>query len=195
MEKPAYFFILISILSLSTTTTCSLLNKTTDQESLIAFKSTIISDPWGILTKNWSANASICRWIGVSCSLNRQRVTALNFSGFSFKVIIPPAIGNLTFLASLDLSHNNFTSFLPNELSNLSRLELIDFRFNSLTGEISSFGNSLKLRVLNLGYNLLGGNIPYGIFNLSRTEKVDLTANNLEGGLPKDMCNGFSKLS
>ncbi|PIN01670.1 Serine/threonine protein kinase [Handroanthus impetiginosus] len=157
MEKPAYFFILISILSLSSTTTCSLLNKATDQESLIAFKSTIISDPYGILTKNWSANASICSWI--------------------------------------DLSYNNFTGFLPNELSNLSHLELIDFRFNSLTGEIPSFGNSLKLRILNLGNNFLGGNIPYGIFNLSSIEKVDLIANNLEGGLPKDMCNGLSKLS
>ncbi|PIM97298.1 Leucine-rich repeat protein [Handroanthus impetiginosus] len=48
---------------------------------------------------------------------------------------------------------------------------------------------------MNLGNNFLVGNIPYGIFNLSSIEKVGLTANNLEGGLPKDMCNGLSKLS
>ncbi|PIN23328.1 Serine/threonine protein kinase [Handroanthus impetiginosus] len=195
MMKPHTFFILVTILPLISTTICSLLNKTTDQESLIAFKSAIISDPYDILTKNWSASASIYSWIGVSCSLNHQRVTALNFSRFSFTGTIPPAIGNLTFLTFLDLSYNNFTGFIPNELSNLSRLELIDFTSNSLTGEIPSFGNSLKLRMLNLGNNFLGGNIPYGIFNLSSIENLDLTYNNLKGGLPKDMCNSFSILS
>ncbi|PIN23330.1 Serine/threonine protein kinase [Handroanthus impetiginosus] len=172
MEKPAYFFILVTILSLSSATICSHFNKTTDQESLIAFKSSIISDPYETLTKNWSSNASICGWIGVSCSLNHQRVTALNFSGFRFKGTIPPAIGNLTFLTSLDLSYNNFTGFIPKELSNLSRLQVLNFIFNSLTGEI-----------------------PHGFFNLSSIEEVQLTANNLQGGLPKDMCNGISRLS
>ncbi|PIN08968.1 Tyrosine kinase [Handroanthus impetiginosus] len=195
MEKPTYFFILLTILSLSSTTICSHFNKTTDQESLIAFKSSIISDSYETLTKNWSSNASICSWMGVSCSLNHQRVTALNFSGFSFKGTIPPVIGNLTFLTSLDLSYNNFTGFIPKELSNLSRLELIDFSFNSLTGEIPSFGNNLKLRILNLSNNSLGGNMPYGIFNLSSIEEVHLRANNLQGGLPKNMCNGVSRLS
>ncbi|PIN23327.1 Non-specific serine/threonine protein kinase [Handroanthus impetiginosus] len=194
MEKPAYFFILLTMLSLSTTTICSFFNKATDQEALIAFKSFIISGPPEILTKNWSSNASICSWMGVSCSLNHQRITALNFSGFRFKGTISPAIGNLTFLTSLDLSYNNFTGFIPKELS-LSRLELIDLSFNSLTGEIPSFGNNLKLRILNLSNNSLGGNIPYGIFNLSSIEEVRLRANNLQGGLPKDMCNGISRLS
>ncbi|PIM99783.1 Leucine-rich repeat protein [Handroanthus impetiginosus] len=114
-----------------------------DQDSFIAFKSSIISGPNDILTKNWSANASIRSWIGVSCSLNHQRVTALSFSGFSFK----------------GLSYNNFTGFMPNELSNLSRLELTDFRFNNLTGEIPSFGNNLKLRILNLWLGLSMGRI------------------------------------
>ncbi|PIN15365.1 Serine/threonine protein kinase [Handroanthus impetiginosus] len=195
MEKPAYFFILLAILSLSSTTICSHINNATDQESLIAFKGSIISGPHEILTKNWSANASICSWIGVSCSLKHQRVTALNFSDFHFTGTIPPAIGNLTFLTSLDLSHNDFTGFIPHELSNLSRLELIDFSSNGLTGEIPSFGSNLKLRILILRNNSLGGNIPYGIFNLSSIEEVDLSASNLQGGLPKDMCNGISRLS
>ncbi|PIN15367.1 Non-specific serine/threonine protein kinase [Handroanthus impetiginosus] len=192
MEKPTYFFILLTILSLRSTIICSLFDKVTDQESLIAFKSSIISGPQEILTKNWSANASICSWMGVSCSLSHQRVTALSFSGFSFKGTILPAIGNLTFLTSLDLSFNNFTGSIPNELSNLSCLELVDFRFNNFTGEIPSFGNNLKLRILNLWHNSL---VPYGIFNISSIEEVHLGANNLQLGLPKDMCNGISRLS
>ncbi|KAL0365833.1 UNVERIFIED_CONTAM: Receptor protein kinase-like protein ZAR1 [Sesamum radiatum] len=214
-KKPVFFFLPVLVLFLSISRICSariVSNQTTDQDALVAFKTAIISDPYKILVKNWSSDASVCNWIGVSCS--HQRVTALNFSGFSFQGTVAPSLGNLTFLSSLDLRSNNFTGFIPQELSHLHRLQVIDVGFNSFTGEIPSWfgtlpelefifmdnnkfsgsippslGDCSKLRILNLAYNFLGG-----IFNLSSIQKIDLTGNSLSGGLPKDMCNSIPRL-
>lgn len=93
------------------------LDSSTDQHSLLAFKNSTF-DPHRILANNWSANAFVCNWIGVTCGgIGRQkRVTALDFSGFG---LIDPNLGNLTFLRYLDISSNNLTGSWPLELSRL----------------------------------------------------------------------------
>ncbi|KAL0369211.1 UNVERIFIED_CONTAM: putative LRR receptor-like serine/threonine-protein kinase [Sesamum calycinum] len=215
-KKPVCFFLPVLVWFLSISRTCSaqiVSNQTTDRDALVAFKTAIISDPYEILVKNWSSDASICNWIGVSCS--RQRVTALNFSGFSFQGTVAPSLGNLTFLSSLDLRSNNFTGFLPQELSNLHRLQVINVGFNSFTGEIPSWfgtlpelefifmnnnnfsgsippslGDCSKLRILNLAYNFLGGSIPQEIANLSALETLDLKYNyQITGPIPYSIFN------
>ncbi|KAL0323379.1 UNVERIFIED_CONTAM: putative LRR receptor-like serine/threonine-protein kinase [Sesamum angustifolium] len=215
-KKPVCFFLPVLVWFLSISRTCSaqiVSNQTTDRDALVAFKTAIISDPYEILVKNWSSDASICNWIGVSCS--RQRVTALNFSGFSFQGTVAPSLGNLTFLSSLDLRSNNFTGFIPQELSNLHRLQVINVGFNSFTGEIPSWfgtlpelefillnnnnfsgsippslGDCSKLRILNLAYNFLGGSIPQEIANLSSLETLDLKYNyQITGPIPYSIFN------
>ncbi|KAK4387282.1 Receptor kinase-like protein Xa21 [Sesamum angolense] len=215
-KKPVCFFLPVLVWFLSISRTCSaqiVSNQTTDRDALVAFKTAIISDPYEILVKNWSSDASICNWIGVSCS--RQRVTALNFSGFSFLGTVAPSLGNLTFLSSLDLRSNNFTGFIPQELSNLHRLQVINVGFNSFTGEIPSWfgtlpelefifmnnnnfsgsippslGDCSKLRILNLAYNFLGGSIPQEIANLSSLETLDLKYNyQITGPIPYSIFN------
>ncbi|KAL2549652.1 Uncharacterized protein Fot_11182 [Forsythia ovata] len=42
--------------------------------------------PYEIFAGNWSTNTSICNWIGVSCSRNRQRVVASNPSTVSRRI-------------------------------------------------------------------------------------------------------------
>ncbi|XP_027181613.1 putative receptor-like protein kinase At3g47110 [Coffea eugenioides] len=90
-------------------------NIVTDQSAIVALKEHILSDPYLVLEDYLTANTSVCDWIGVTCGIQHHRVTALNISFTGLTGSIPPHLGNLYFLVSLDLSGNNF-------LENLSRL-------------------------------------------------------------------------
>ena len=191
-----------SIASLAMTT---LSNLTTDQSALLAFKARVV-DYRSVLTNNWSTSYPICTWIGISCGSRHQRVTALNLSDIGLGGTIPPHLGNLTFLVSLDVSLNNFHGHLPNELGQLRRLRFISFTLNKLSGSIpawigvlsklqmlilrnnsfsgripNSLFNLSKLEMLQARFNLIGGNIPSGIGNLSNLITLDLRYNNLQG--------------
>ncbi|KAL2514807.1 LRR receptor-like serine/threonine-protein kinase FLS2 [Forsythia ovata] len=204
------FFITVAVLSFN----CLAYNLTTDQEALVAFKTRIISDPNNILVNNWSTNTSICNWIGVSCSRKWQRVTALDFSNFSFSGTIAPHLGNLTFLSYLNIGSNNFTGIIPLELSHLRRLKEINMGSNNFIGVVPSWlgtipelqhillddnsfsgsipkslRNNSKLRTLQLAYNFLNGNIPQEICNLSTLENLSLRYNMLTGSIPFGIFN------
>ncbi|XP_070675754.1 probable LRR receptor-like serine/threonine-protein kinase At3g47570 [Malus domestica] len=98
-------------------------NFSTDQSALLALKAQITSDAQNILTANWSSasNPDICNWVGVTCGARHHRVTALNLSSMDFAGVIPPHLGNLSFLVKLDLKNNSFHGPLPQELSRLRR--------------------------------------------------------------------------
>ena len=85
-------------------------NFSTDQSALLALKAHITSDPQNILTVNWSSasNSNICNWIGVSCGARHNRVTTLNLSHIGLAGVIPPHLGNLSFLVELGLENNHF---------------------------------------------------------------------------------------
>ncbi|KAL3820267.1 hypothetical protein ACJIZ3_006172 [Penstemon smallii] len=150
---------------------CLSLNITTDQSSLLVFKSQFDSNPNNLLANNWSLDTPTCTWIGVTCNIRHQRIAALNVSNMNLSGTIPPQIGNLSFLVSLDMSGNNLNGNLPNELAKLKRLK------------------NLRLRG-----NQLSGSIPESIFNISTLERVDFTSNSLSGGLPANMCRDLSNL-
>lgn len=61
---------------------------------------------------------------------------ALRISDMEITGTIPPQLGNLSFLVSLDLSYNNFHGELIPELLHLRKLREIDFSYNNFTGEI-----------------------------------------------------------
>ncbi|CDP11283.1 unnamed protein product [Coffea canephora] len=188
-------------------------NITTDQSSLLALRAHISVDPLQILAKNWSVGSSICDWIGVSCGSRHRRVTGLNISYMNLSGTLPPQLGNLSFLVSLDVSANNFHGELPHEFVGLRRLKLLNLSFNNLEGEFppwigsfpqlhrlflrnnsftglipSSISNLSKLESISLSFNRLQGNIPIGIFNISSLQMISLTGNGLSGVLPSDMC-------
>ncbi|KAH6776719.1 hypothetical protein C2S52_014280 [Perilla frutescens var. hirtella] len=169
-------------------------NFTTDQYSLIAFKnSIIISNPNSTLLKNWSNHTSICRWTGVTCGTKHRRVTALNLSGLGLVGTIPPPLGNLTFLRSLDISSNTFTGFIPSELSKLRRLEKINVGCNNLGGEIPPWLGALpELRHVYLNNNTFSGRIPTSLFNNSRLQNLDMGYNFLDGNVAEEIGNLYS---
>lgn len=94
-------------------------NITTDEFALLAFKSSITLDPYHMLS-NWSISSnssfiSSCKWVGVTCDDHHGRVKTLNLSNMGLQGTISPQLGNLSFLAVLDLQGNNFHGELPQE--------------------------------------------------------------------------------
>ncbi|XP_048435989.1 putative receptor-like protein kinase At3g47110 [Pyrus x bretschneideri] len=134
-------------------------NFSVDQSALLALKAHITSDPQNILTANWSSpsNSDICNWVGVTCGARHHRVMALNLSFMGLAGVIPPHLGNLSFLIELDLKNNSFHGPLPQELSRLRRLKKINFGNNNFMGTIPSwFGSFAKLESFKLhSYNFL----------------------------------------
>ncbi|XP_070674455.1 probable LRR receptor-like serine/threonine-protein kinase At3g47570 isoform X2 [Malus domestica] len=167
-------------------------NFSTDQSALLALKAHITSDPQNILTPNWSSasNSNICNWVGVACDARHQRVTALNLSYMGLAGVIPPHLGNLSFLIELGIQNNSFHGPLPQELSRLRRLKAINFGNNNFMGTIPSwFGSFAKLQTFKLYGNGFLGFIPAAIFNLSALETINLKRNQLSGSIPREIGN------
>ncbi|CAN6694895.1 unnamed protein product [Malus baccata var. baccata] len=167
-------------------------NFSTDQSALLALKAHITSDPQNILTANWSSasNSNICNWVGVTCGARHHKVTALNLPYMGLAGVIPPHLGNLSFLVELGLQDNSFHGPLPQELSHLRRLKAINFGNNSFMGTIPSwFGSFAKLQTIKLYDNDFSGFIPAAIFNLSALENIYLMRNQLSGSIPREIGN------
>lgn len=184
MAIASWFFLLPLLMSSSTSFAIS--NMTTDQSTLVALKSHIISaNTHHFLAQNWSATASVCNWIGVTCGSGHDRVTALNISNMELTGTIPPLLGNLTFLDSLDFSSNHFYGNLPEDLSGMPRLRALNFYNNSFTGFIPpSFFNISNLETLIISSNLLRGSIPQQIGNLSNLKEFYGGVNRFSGAIP-----------
>ncbi|KAE8692246.1 O-fucosyltransferase family protein isoform 1 [Hibiscus syriacus] len=182
---------LISVLWVRCFIVCSAIavrNLTTDQSALVHFKDGIL-DAQNILANSWKASTSVCKWVGVSCGSIHERVVALNLTSMDLAGNIPPHLGNLSFLRSLDLSSNHFYGHLPVELGQLHRLRVLQLSFNSLNGEISSWlVNMSNLEILNLGANQLFGQIPSSIFRITSLKGIYLKDNSLSRSLPDDLC-------
>ncbi|CAN6979868.1 unnamed protein product [Brassica oleracea var. botrytis] len=108
-------------------------------------------------------------WKGVTCGRKHKRVTDLDLGGLDLGGIISPAIGNLSFLKSLNLEDNSFGGTipkegLPSELGSLSSLEVLFLSKNNLSGR--------------------QGNVPEYLANFSTLENLDLSGNNFEGVVP-----------
>ncbi|XP_027185103.1 probable LRR receptor-like serine/threonine-protein kinase At3g47570 [Coffea eugenioides] len=211
---------LVLLCSLSASLAMSATNVTTDQSSLLALRAHISVDPLQILAKNWSVGSSVCEWIGVTCGSRHHRVTALNIANMGLVGIIPPQLGNLSFLVSLNMTMNNFHGELQHEFAGLRRLKLLNLSFNNLEGEFprwigsfprlrrlslrnnsftglipSSISNLSNLEEINLTFNTLQGNIPTGIFNISSLQVIRLGGNGLSGTIPSDLCHHLRALS
>ncbi|XP_015169236.1 probable LRR receptor-like serine/threonine-protein kinase At3g47570 [Solanum tuberosum] len=111
-----------------------------------------------------------------------HRVIELNISGMDITGTIPPELGNLSFLVSLDLSKNNFHGELPPELLRGR---------NHISGSIpSTIGNGLpNIEGIYLVGNNINGALPSSISNLSKLEFLELGGNELTGSIPESLGN------
>ncbi|CAL5089344.1 unnamed protein product [Urochloa decumbens] len=195
-----------------------------DERALVAFKSKISSHAGALAS--WNQSTTYCNWEGVTCSRRHQwRVVALDLSSRGLDGTISAAIGNLTFLRSLNLSFNTLQGEIPPSIGSLRRLQSLDLSYNTLTSVIPSnishcislramyiysnkgvqgsipaeIGNMPSLSVLALPNNSITGTIPSSLGNLSRLTVLSLAANYLEGSIPSGIGNnpllGFIQLS
>ena len=125
-----------------------------DCEALLAARDTLAGS--GAL--NWSAEAPIGQWDGITLRGTPARV------------------------AWLDLRAKGLDGSIPTELGQLSNLTYLNLRTNDLTGSIpASLGSLANLRVLNLNGNDLTGSIPPELGNLVNLREMWLHANELYG--------------
>lgn len=160
-------------------------NINTDQSALVALKSHITNDPFGITTNNWSTTTSVCNWVGIECGRKHNRVTSLNFSFMGLTASFPPELGALSFLTYITIKNNSFHGPLPIEILNLPRLKVFDIGNNEFSGEIPAWlGKLPRIERLLLYGNRFYDSIPVSIFNLTSLLTLSLQNNQLSGKFP-----------
>ncbi|XLR46135.1 hypothetical protein S83_030795 [Arachis hypogaea] len=180
----------VSVLFLSFYYTFALLS-TDDESALLAFKSSITSDPNHMLG-NWStsSSSSLCNWVGVICDSDNGRVKSLNLSNMGLVGTIPPHVGNLSFLEELDLKGNNFHGMLPQEMFSLQQLRLLNLSSNAFGGSIPQSVSSLSNLVeFDCSSNLINGTIPPVIGQLRQLKLFNFENNSLSGIIPPTVSN------
>ncbi|KAL5165387.1 Protein BPS1, chloroplastic [Glycine soja] len=80
-----------TLLCLQPKSTASALGNDTDQLSSLRFKEAVENNPFNVLA-SWNSSTHFCKWHGVTCSLNHQRVSAINLQGYALRGFITPEI-------------------------------------------------------------------------------------------------------
>ena len=92
-----------------------------DRETLLEIRDTLA----GITSLNWSAGLPISKWEGVTVS--KFGVTKLTLSKSNLTGTIPPELGRLSHLRTLNLRNNQLTGSIPIALGKLLNLEWMSF--------------------------------------------------------------------
>jgi EIX receptor 1/2 len=91
----------------------------------------------------------------------------------------------LSFVTSIDFSHNHLTGRIPIKLTKLRGLCFLDLSGNQLDGGIpTSISNMTQLQSLDLSSNNLSGTIPNSMVSLTYLSYLNLSYNNLSGKIP-----------
>ncbi|KAF8039425.1 hypothetical protein BT93_B1841 [Corymbia citriodora subsp. variegata] len=160
----------------------------TDRLALLEFKARI-ADPDGVLS-SWNDTNHFCEWYGVTCGHRHRRVTILDLHSNNLAGVLPPHIGNLSFLRNVHLENNSFRSEIPPQLGRLYRLQLLFLNNNSFSGQIpSNLSRCSNLLILDLGYNTLKGKLPIELGSLSKLQRLKLQGDNLMGNIPPSFGN------
>ena len=101
---------------------------------------------------------------------------------------IPHELGNLRDLRDLDLEGNHLSGRVPREFAGLSSLETLDLSGNALEGVIApELGGLTNLRFLDLGSNDLSGSVPGSLGGLTELTELRLSRNQLTGEIPPEL--------
>ncbi|KQK23870.1 probable LRR receptor-like serine/threonine-protein kinase At1g12460 [Brachypodium distachyon] len=103
---------------------------------------------------------------------------------------IPPELGGIEMLVTLDLAGLALTGDIPGSLSKCKFLLELNLSGNKLQGVIPDTLNNLTyLRMLDLHRNQLDGGIPLSLAQLTNLDLLDLSENHLTGQIPSDLGN------
>ena len=164
-----------------------------DRAALVALYNATDGLNWANNT-NWLGDRPIGEWFGVT-TFFKGRVTKLRLSGNQLTGEIPPELGNLDYLISLDLNVNRLTGTVAPELGKLTYLTSLSLSWNGLTGEIPpELGNLTNLTSLGLSDNRLTGEMPSELGNLEYLNWLILDRNQLTGCVPALLEDRLSRL-
>ncbi|XP_039173811.1 putative receptor-like protein kinase At3g47110 [Eucalyptus grandis] len=159
-----------------------------DRLALLEFK-TRIADPSGVLS-SWNDSSHFCDWDGVTCGRKHRRVTILDLGSKNLSGVVPPHIGNMSFLRGVNLENNSFHAKIPPHFGRLLRLQKLSLNNNSFSSQIpSNLSYCSNLLVLDLGINMLKGNLPIELGSLSKLQELILQVNSLMGNIPPSIGN------
>ena len=144
---------------------------------------------WGGRNFNWPDQGKVENWHGVS--VEDGRVVRLEIMDRLLEGGIPPEMGDLGALKTLNLSRNRLSGPLPPELGNLVLLETLSLNGkDDLCGaDYRKSGRDTILDGHECDVKRLNGEIPLELGNLKKLEHLFLHENNLEGDLPLELGN------
>ena len=170
-----------------------------ERAALVALYEATDGPNW-VDSENWLTDAPLGDWFGVDTD-DSGRVVRLDLSGtwdteaqrsvvHGLSGPIPPELGNLASLTTLDLGYNLLSDPVPPELGNLSTLKTLNLRRNLLTGPIPpGLGHLPSLERLDLFNNDLSGPIPPELGDLANLRFLWLWSNDLSGPIPPELAN------
>ena len=157
----------------------------TDRAALVALYNATGGPNW-LDNTNWLSNQPLGEWYGVTTDAN-GRVTELYLRS-NLIGSIPPEVGQLSKLRSLDMSANQLSGPIPATLGDLSDLEALIFVQTGLTGAIpAELGRLSNLRKLSLSSNQLTGEIPPELGGATALTNLGLRGNRLTGQPPSQL--------
>ncbi|KAL5574418.1 hypothetical protein UlMin_016117 [Ulmus minor] len=123
-----------------------------------------------------------------------SNLTTLNLTSNLLSGTIPAELSQLIMMEQLFLGHNLFPGPIPDFLGQFPHLGLLDLSNNNLSGEIpASLGNLSQLMYLFLNNNSLSGKIPPTLGHCTVLNKIDLSHNRLTGMIPPEI-SGMSEV-
>lgn len=91
-------------------------------------------------------------------------------------------------VTELRLNYNNLFGSIPPCIGQLNTLQSLEMFGNSLQGEIpSALGSLTSLKRLYLNNNSLTGSLPVSLSNLKNLEELDVSENQLSGFVPREL--------
>ncbi|CAL4958207.1 unnamed protein product [Urochloa decumbens] len=171
-----------------------------DQAALLAFKFAAINGRYDDPLSSWNSSSSVggfCSWEGVGCGRRHRRVVAVRLPSYGLTGTLSPAIGNLTFLRSLNLSYNWFQGNIPASIGRLASLKMLDLRYNTFNGKLpANLSSCASLLILRISSNQLHGRIPVELGQkLTSLKRLSLNNNSLTGAIPESLSNMSSLYS
>ena len=157
-----------------------------DRDFLVALYDATGGENW-TQSENWLTERPLGEWSGVDAD-GDGRVIGLSLRNNNLTGPIPPELGALVHLKSLDLAFNELTGAIPPELGALTNLKTLELSVNNLAGAIPpELGAFDDLEVLLLGGNSLTGAIPPELGAFDDLEVLLLDGNSLTGAIPPEL--------
>ncbi|KAK9005907.1 hypothetical protein V6N11_043326 [Hibiscus sabdariffa] len=134
----------------------------------------------------WNQGSSNpCKWHGISCSPDMQRVTGIDLSDSKISGEMFNNFSAFTQLQRLDLSRNTLKGVVPDDLNSCHSLVYLNLSHNILGGELKLTGLT-SLQKLDLSTNRFHGEVSFSFPAIcNRLVVANLSMNHFSGRIDK----------